>query len=112
MLVTERGQALATEDPRYLLPVLALLPAILGGALARVARRHPAWAGAAGVGLVVAHGVGVATVYPALRSADAWRASRIAVDRPAAGGAALATRGFRAVYTHDPDVLSFVSGGA
>ena len=111
VLVTDRGQALATEDPRYLLPVLALLPALLGGALARVARRHPAWAGAAGVGLVVAHGVGVATVYPALRSADAWRASRIALDRPAAGATALATRGFRTVYTHDPDVVSFVSGG-
>jgi hypothetical protein len=111
VLVTERGQALATEDPRYLLPVLALLPALLGGALARVARRHPAWAAAAGVGLVLAHGVSVATAYPALRSADAWRASRTALDRPAALAAELATRGFRTVYTHDPDVVSFVSGG-
>ena len=30
---------------------------------------------------------------------------------PGGGRAALATRGFRTVYTHDPDVVSFVSGG-
>ena len=39
VLVTERGLTLATEDPRYLLSVLAIWPVLLGGALARVARR-------------------------------------------------------------------------
>jgi F5/8 type C domain len=111
VVVTERGQTLSTEDPRYLLPVLALLPVLLGGALARIARRRPVVAGAAVVGLVLAHGVALAMVYPALRSADAWRASRVALARPAAVADALAARGFNAVYTHDPDVLTFASGG-
>ena len=111
VLVTERGLTLATEDPRYLLPVLAVLPVLLGGALARVARRRPAWAAVLCAGIVLAHGVGVATAFPALRSTDAWRASRATLARPAAVADALARRGFAAAYTHDPDVLSFVSGG-
>ncbi len=111
VLITERGQALATEDPRYLLPILAILPVLLGGALARVARASPAWAGAAAVGLIVAHAAGVATTYPALRSAGAWRASRAALARRDAVADMLAARGLAAVYTHDPDVISFMSGG-
>jgi hypothetical protein len=111
VLVTERGLTLATEDPRYLLSVLAIWPVLLGGALARVARRRPAWAAVACAGIVLAHGVGVATTFPALRSIDAWRASRATLARPAAVADALALRGLAAVYTHDPDVISFVSGG-
>jgi hypothetical protein len=111
VLVTERGQTLATEDARYLLPVLAVLPAWLGGALARVARRRPVGAGVLTAALVLAHGAGVAVAYPALRSADAWRRSRAVLARPAAVADLLAARGLAAVYTHDPDVISFVSGG-
>jgi hypothetical protein len=111
VLLTERGEALGTEDPRYLLPVLAILPVLLGGALARVARRRPAWAAVACAGIVLAHGAGVAAAFPALRSAAAWRAARATLGRPAAVADALAGRGLAAVYTHDPDVLSFVSGG-
>src|SRR5262249_40882083 len=73
VLVTERGQTLATEDPRYPLPVLALLPVILGGALSQMARRHAAWAGVATVALVLAHGAAAGAAYPALRSREAWQ---------------------------------------
>jgi hypothetical protein len=111
VLVTERGQSLATEDARYLLPVLAVLPVLLGGALARVARHRPVGAGVLAAGLVLAHGAGVAMAYPALRSVDAWRRSRTVLARPAAVADLLAARGLAAVYTHDPDVISFVSGG-
>ena len=110
-LVTERGLTLATEDPRYLLPVLALLPVLLGGALARVARHRAAWAGLAGVTLVLAQGAAVAMAHPELRSREAWRTSRAAFARPAAVAAALAGRGLSAIYTHDPDVLTFASRG-
>jgi hypothetical protein len=111
VLVTERGLTLATEDPRYLLSVLAIWPVLLGGALARVARGRPAWAAVACGAIVLAQGAGVATAYPALRSIDAWRAARAVLNRPAAVADALARRGFRAAYTHDPDVIGFVSGG-
>ena len=111
VLVTERGQTLATDDPRYLLTVLAILPVLLGGALARVARHRPAWAGAALVGVVVAHAAGVAAAYPALRSVNAWGTARAKLARPAATADALAARGLTALYSHDPDVISFVSGG-
>ena len=111
VLVTERGQTLGTEDARYLLTVLALLPVLLGGALARVARSHPAWAGAAVVGLILTHAAGIAAAYPGLRSGEAWRASRAAGARPAAVAEALAVRGLVAVYTHDPDVVGFASRG-
>ncbi|HEY7140327.1 MAG TPA: discoidin domain-containing protein [Methylomirabilota bacterium] len=111
VLVTERGQALATEDPRYLLPILALLPVVLGGALGRVARWRPAWAVAAVAALVLAHAASDAKAYPALRSVDRWRASRAALARAAAVPDGLAARGLTEVYTHDPDVVSFTSGG-
>lgn len=71
VLATERGLTLATEDPRYLLPILALVPVLLGGALARLARRWPLWAGVACAGVVLGHGLGVATAYPALQSGRA-----------------------------------------
>ncbi len=111
VLVTERGQALATEDPRYLLPVLALIPVLMGGAFGRVARHRAPWAGATAVALVVAQGAAAATAYPALRSREAWRASRAVRAEPARVAAALAGRGLPAIYTHDPDVLTFASGG-
>lgn len=111
VLVTVRGQALITEDPRYLLPVLALLPVLLGGAVARVARCRAGWAGVVGVTLVLVQGAAVAVAHPELRSREAWETSRAAFARPAALAAALAGRGLSAIYTHDPDVLTFASRG-
>jgi hypothetical protein len=111
VLVSERGQALSTEDPRYLLTVLAILPVLLGGAVARVARRHLAWARLAGVALVLVQGAAAVMAYPQLRSLEAWRAGRAAFERPAAVAAYLAEHGLSAIYTHDPDVLDFASGG-
>ncbi len=111
VLVTERGRTLNTEDPRYLLPILALLPVLLGGALARIARCRPAWAAAVGLGLVLAHGAALVRVYPALGSTASWAAARAVVTRPAAVADALVARGLTAVYTHDPDVVTFASHG-
>jgi F5/8 type C domain len=110
-LVTERGLTLATEDPRYLLPVLALLPVLLGGAVARVFRRSAVWGGVAGVALVLLQGAEIAATHPELRSPEAWRKARAAYGRPAVVAASLADQGLATVYTHDPDVLDFVSGG-
>ena len=110
-LVTARGLTLATDDPRYLLPVLALLPALLGGAVARIFRRSAAWGGAVGVALVLLQGAEVAAAHPELRSPEAWRRARAAFGRPGAVAASLVGQGLSAVYTHDPDVLDFVSGG-
>jgi hypothetical protein len=84
VLVTERGLTLATEDPRYLLSVLALLPVLLGGALTRVARWRPSWAAVACAGIILAQGAGFAAAFPALRSIEAWRAARAGLARPAA----------------------------
>jgi hypothetical protein len=110
-LVTERGLTLATEDPRYLLPVLALLPVLLGGAVGRISRGGTAWAGLAGVALVLVQGAALARAQPELRSREAWQQARAAFARPAAVAASLVDRGLSAIYTHDPDVLDFVSGG-
>src|SRR5262249_18033777 len=110
-LVTERGVTLATDDPRYLLPVLALVPVLLGGAVARIGRGSAAWGGLAGGALVLAQGAAIAAAHPALRSRQAWQEARAAYARPAAVAASLVDSDLSAVYTHDPDVLNFVSGG-
>jgi hypothetical protein len=111
VLVSVRGEALATEDPRYLLPVLAVLPALLAGAVGRVARRNAMLATAVATVLLLAQAVAAVSAYPQLRSLEAWRAGRAAFARPTAVAALLADQGFSAIYTHAPDVLNFVSGG-
>jgi hypothetical protein len=110
VVATERGRVLTTEDPRYLLPLLAVLPVILAASVASAARVSRAAAGGLVLAVLGLHGVGLWFEYPALFSRDAWRA-RLArgagftrqVDQ-------LEARGLTAVYTHDPDVLAFVSG--
>src|SRR5262245_12803969 len=111
VLVTERGKALGTDDPRYLLPIVALLPVLLGGALTWLARGRPFWAGAVCAGLLLAYSAGVAKEHPALRSRHEWQAARAALARPVAVADVLAARGFTAGYTPHPDVITFLSRG-
>jgi F5/8 type C domain-containing protein len=111
VLASERGQALASEDPRYLLAVLAVLPVLLAGMLGRIARRNATLAAVVGAVLVLAQGAASVMAYPQLRSLEAWRARRAAFERPLMVTAALVERGLSAIYTHDPDVLNFMSGG-
>ena len=107
VVVTQPAGALATDDPRYLLPILAILPVLLGGLPACLA---PTAAASAALGLLAVHGAGLWVEYPALFSPDVWRARRLAVSRPLRQAERLADRGVSGVYTHDPDVLTFASG--
>jgi hypothetical protein len=111
VLVSERGQALATEDPRYLLTVLGVLPVLLAGAVSRLSRRHGTVGAAVGAVLVLAQGAASVMAHPPLHSREAWQAGRAAFGRPAAVVATLLEHGLSAVYTHDPDVLNFVGAG-
>ena len=102
VLVTERGQTLATEDPRYLLPVLAILPVLLGGALARVARHRPRGPARRSSESSSPSAAGVAAAYPALRSVNAWgrralswRARRLSPTRWRRAGSRLSTATIR-----------------
>jgi hypothetical protein len=112
VVVSERGVTLRTEDPRYLLPAVALLPVLGGGAVAWLSRRGPAWLGpAALVAVLAVQTAGLVAVYPQLRSPARWQARRAATEAPARLAAMLAARGLTALYTHDPDVLAFLGGG-
>jgi hypothetical protein len=108
--LTERGVTLATDDPRYLLPVLVLVPVLLGAAVARISRGR-AWGGLAGVALVLTQGAAVAKAQPELRSREAWQHARAAYAQPEAVATWLVDQGVSALYTHEPDILDFVSGG-
>ena len=108
---TERGVSLATEDPRYLLPVAGILPVLLAGLLGRVARGRPRVAVGAAAVVLGLQAVGIAAEYPALVSPAAWRARRAHQAAIQAVADQLARAGRVAVYTHDPDVLTFASGG-
>ncbi len=110
VLATEHGRNLATEDPRYLLPLVAVLPVLVGGALARLHRVSPVVAGAAALLLVLSNGAGLITRYSFLVSPARWQAYRLSVLGPAQRVAFMRARGLTALYTHDPDVLTFVSG--
>ena len=111
VLATERGKVLATEDPRYLLPLLAVLPVVLAAPVASAARVSRAAAGGLLLAVLSLHGVGLWVGYPAFSSLDAWRARLAAsADDLTRQLDQLEARGLTAVYTHDFDVLSFVSG--
>ena len=112
VVLTVQGADLTTEDPRYLLPLLAIQPVLLAGALARLGRSRPALATLAGLALLGLSLAAVAVEYPPLVSRAAWqarRARRAAVEQEVA---LLTARGLTAVYTHDADTmnLTFVSG--
>jgi F5/8 type C domain len=112
VLVTERGLTLGTEDPRYLLPLLAVLPVLWAGMIGRLAGSRPTFPECTGLLLLVAHGVGLAAADPSLVFAAPWpaRSTADAVPRQMAQG--LAARGITAVYTHEQELLplTFVSG--
>lgn len=109
-LVTRHGANLASNDPRYLLPVLALWPVLMGGALARLGRTRRAATALGTTGLVGLHMAAIWIGHPALRSREAWQAKRNATAAVAQLGDQLADRGLTDLYTHAPDVLTFASG--
>jgi hypothetical protein len=110
-VATVRGVNLATEDPRYLLPVAAVLPVLFAGFLGRLARAWPVAGVSVTVLLLGLQGLGLAAEYPALRSRQAWTSQRARQAQIQGVADQLVAEGLTAVYTHDPDVLTFVTAG-
>src|SRR5262249_15577385 len=109
VLVTERGLTLGTEDPRYLLPLLAVLPVLWAGMIGRLSGAFPEWTGLL---LLAAHGAGLAAAYPSLVLAAPWHAWSTPDAGPRHLAQVLAGRGITAVYTHEQGLLglTFMSG--
>jgi hypothetical protein len=110
VLLTVHGGNLATEDPRYLLAVLALWPVLLAGLVARIGGRREAAAAAATVALVGLQLAAVWMEHPALRSRDAWAARRGEIRARARAVEDLVATAPGFLYTHDPDLVTFASG--
>lgn len=106
---TGHGRNLATEDPRYLLPLLAVVPVLLGGLAVQLRRAAPLAAGGLVVLVLALHGLGLWTEYPFLFSRETWGTRQLAVAGPDAQLVFLVSRGISALYTHDPDILTFAS---
>src|SRR5262249_4363097 len=105
VLVTERGLTLGTEDPRYLLPFLAVLPVLWAGMIGRLSSARPAFPEWTGLLLLAAHGAGLAATYPSLVLAAPWHAWSTPDARPRHLAQGLAARGITAVYTHEQELL-------
>jgi hypothetical protein len=109
VVVAEHGRLLGGDEPLYLLPVVAVLPVALGFLLARLGRRTRLTAVAVGLALVGSHVAGLRVAYPQLFSAREWQSRRQQTRWPIATVEQLAAAGETAVYTHDPDVITFAS---
>ncbi len=105
----EHGKYLGGDEPLYLVPVVAVLPVVLGVSLACLARLSRPAAVAAAAVLLVVHVVGLWVKYPALFRREEWQIRRAGLAAVAGTADRLAAAGLTAVYTHDPDVLTFVS---
>jgi hypothetical protein len=110
VVAAEPGRLLGGDEPRYLLPVVAVLPVAFGILLARVARRTALGALALALAILGAHVAGLGVAYPQLFSRPDLEAGRRQARWPVATVERLAGADESAVYTHDPDVLTFASG--
>jgi hypothetical protein len=109
VVAAEAGKHLDLDEARHLIPVVAVLPVALGVLLTRIARRSQLAALGLGLALLGAHVAGLWVAYPRLFSAREWQSRREGVRWPLATIDRLASEGLTAVYTHDPDVLTFAS---
>ena len=109
VVVAEHGKHLGGDEPLYLLPVVAVLPVVLGVWLAHVARRRPVAALALSLALLSSHVAGLWVAYPQLFSAPEWQSQRRHTRWPLATVDRLVSAQKTAVYTQDPDVLTFAS---
>jgi hypothetical protein len=109
VVVAEHGRLLGGAEPLYLLPVVAVLPVALGVLLARLSRRSRLAAMALALALLGGQVAGLRAAYPQLFSNQEWQQRRRQTRWPLATVERLTSAGDTAVYTHDPDVLTFAS---
>lgn len=109
VVVAEHGRLLGGDEPLYLLPVIAVLPAALGILLAQIARRSVLGALALTLVLLGGHLAGLRDAYPQLFSWRDLEARRQQSRWPVAMLDRLVAAGETALYTHDPEVLTFAS---
>jgi hypothetical protein len=109
VVAAEHGRLLGGDEPLYLLPVVAVLPVALGVLLARVSRWSRLAALAFTLALLGGHVAGLRDAYPQLFSPGRLRSERQHTRWPLETVERLVGAGQTAVYTHDPDVLTFAS---
>jgi hypothetical protein len=109
VVVAEHGKRLGGDEPLYLIPVVAVLPVALGVLLAHVGRRSRLAVLALALALLGGHVAGLRAAYPRLFSMREWQSSRQQTRWPLGAVERLTAAGQTAVYTHDPDVLTFAS---